>query len=62
MKTQKKNKNNNNCYSSQQYLKILNKFYYNKKNKESYQSYRNSSTNVSIVNKNKNAIPYSIKP
>ena len=62
MKTEKKNNYNNNCYSSQQYLKILNKFYYHKKNKESYQSYRNSSTNVSIVNKNKNAIPYSIKP
>jgi hypothetical protein len=61
MKTEKKI-NYNNCYSSQQYLKILNKFYYHKKNKESLQSYRNSSTNVISANKNKNEIPYSIKP
>ena len=61
MKTEKKI-NYNNCYSSQQYLKILNKFYYHKKNKESLQSYRNSSTNVIGANKNKNEIPYSIKP
>ena len=61
MKTEKKI-NYNNCYSSQQYLKILNKFHYHKKNKESYQSYRNSSTNVISANKNKNEIPYSIKP
>ena len=61
MKTEKKI-NYNNCYSSQQHLKILNKFYYHKKNKESLQSYRNSSTNVISANKNKNEIPYSIKP
>ena len=60
MKTEKKN-NYNSIYSSQQYLKVLNKFYNHKKNRELLQTYRNSSSNIN-PNKNKNEIPYSIKP
>ena len=60
MKTEKKI-NYNSIYSNQQYLKVLNKFYNHNKNHELLQTYRNSSLNIN-QNKNKNEIPYSIKP
>ena len=59
MKTEKKINFAN--YSSQRYLKLLNHFYNQRKNRESIKPLKNSCSNTNIKT-NTNDIPYSIKP
>ena len=58
MKTAKKDFANN---SNQSYLKLLHKFYNQRKNAESFKTYRNTIKNVN-QRENINEVPHSIKP